>query len=995
MISEETSIEDAIYVDTSKHRLVYLYASPLVDRLGQELRLLDTQQEIELLRESLRDAHRQLHFRVDVATPQNLRTVATNGAVMIHYSGHGSPDILAFENGRGEVHRLEVESLRSLFSAGGVHTKVVFVSACHSEMAGRKFTEAGVEHVIALNNRVTDNSSRIFAQNFYISLFRGKKTVQEAFDIASNMVMVMEGGKPSDEKKFLLLPEDRSHDTIIFPNCPEGEYIDETDELAYNGCDRALKSFIGRNRVMQQIFSFLGVSNNRWVTIRGERGIGKTTLSSRVCEYMNERKLFDAIYFVPLKRMGATAGSDCNQLAEIFGRCIEGELRSREAGASTNASERSIEIYNIEDLIRVVKFPARPKKKSSTTNGGGGRTDRKSARILFVIDNCDAFVPHASPHDQASVSDAGFEVAQPLKSSSPAPHASSVEATPVTHPMGLIHLLDNLFRRTDNVKCLLTASTRILGFQDVLLINEPEKVITLERLTDKQSAELMVKLAPRGLKPSEMNSNSPLTALDTLAARPVLKDLGGHPRAIAMFCSVLADKLLDDSEAMRRFAQDALQRAKAWQEAHPPTTFTSASPSTRTIIEKQGHFPIPVAVAVTSNPPSIPTAGMSAAMPHRVTRSTSESTSIGTRPPLLSNCNSSGALFSMAPHTKSSSGNVNVNGNLIPRAPSHHSAHHAISSPSPPRFVMAKEPAQSTPIQSTQDTTQSQTPQKLNIKNVDPNLLEEAYKVSRTIIRDRACADVWAKVSALAAGNGSGSRTNNGQMTPVLPTSVRWSSLISALSESLEAETRVSCEVEGAAEGRNSAGREMLETHTISLARRLTKDDAKFLFHRMQLDQSSVVNSTRGHVDYVVERSRFMVFCEWWAPLLQALTILNTEFSCKKPILIHGFLNRQKTEDTLLSAKEVGVFLLRFSESHAGYLVVSFTDLECEGAPMKVHHCLVNVGTDGVSIYFERGECKYLSLQELIMNCSNLLILYPNIRKEDAFDEIMPFVLNK
>ena len=997
MISEE----DTIYVDTSKHRLVYLYASPLVDRLGQELRLLDTQQEIELLRESLRDAHRQLHFRVDVATPQNLRTVATNGAVMIHYSGHGSPDILAFENGRGEVHRLEVESLRSLFSAGGVHTKVVFVSACHSEMAGRKFTEAGVEHVIALNNRVTDNSSRIFAQNFYISLFRGKQTVQEAFDIASNMVMVMEGGKPSDEKKFLLLPEDKSHDTIIFPNCPEGDYIDETDELAYNGCDRALKSFIGRNRVMQQIFSFLGVSNNRWVTIRGERGIGKTTLSSRVCEYMNERKLFDAIYFVPLKRMGATSSSDCNQLAEIFGRCIEGDLRNREYHngnvGGANDTEKSLGIYNIEDLIRVVKWPARPKKTASSLIGG--RTDRKSARILFVIDNCDAFVPHAPPHDHASVPDTGFEVAQPFKSASPSPHASSVQATPVTHPMGLIHLLDNLFRRTDNVKCLLTASTRILGFQDVLLINEPEKVITLERLTDKQSAELMVKLAPRGLKPSEMNSNSPLTALDTLAARPVLKDLGGHPRAIAMFCSVLADKLLDDSEAMRRFAQDALQRAKAWQEVHTQTTFTSASPCTSTSssaargIDKQGHFPIPVAVAVSTNTSSSPAGGVSLAMPHRVTRSTSESTSIGSRPPLLSNCNSSGALFSMAPHSKitttTGTGNGNGTSNLIPRAPTHQPPmHQVLSPPVPPRFAVSQESFQPNQIvQPTQDATQ--TPQKLNIKNVDPAVLDEAYKVSRTIIRDRACADVWAKVSALAAGGGN--RTNNGQVTPVIPTSVRWSALISALSESLEAETRVSCEVEA----RNSSDVDMLETHTISLARRLTKDDAKFLFHRMQLDQSSVVNSTRGHVDYVVERSRFMVFCEWWAPLLKSLTILNTEFSCKKPILIHGFMNRQKTEDTLLSAKEVGVFLLRFSESHAGYLVVSFTDLESEGAPMKVHHCLVNVGSDGVSIYFERGECKYLSLQELIMNCSNLLILYPNIRKEDAFDEIMPFVLSK
>ena len=274
MSVEDTSISGLHITDASTYRLVYLYASPLFDpHSRQELRLLDTQQEIDLIRKTLKDSNRKLRFRVDVATPQNLRTVATLGVVMIHYSGHGSSDILAFENERGELHRLEVNSLRSLFSAGGVQTLVVFVSACHSEMAGRKFTEAGVPHVIALNNRVSDKSSRIFAETFYTSLFRGKKTIQEAFDIASEMVMVMEAGKPSDEKKFLLLPEDDSHNTIIFPNCPEGNYVDETDELAFNGCDRPLKCFIGRNRDMQLIFSFF-VTGHKLVTIRGERGLG-------------------------------------------------------------------------------------------------------------------------------------------------------------------------------------------------------------------------------------------------------------------------------------------------------------------------------------------------------------------------------------------------------------------------------------------------------------------------------------------------------------------------------------------------------------------------------------------------------------------------------------------------------------------------------------------------------------------------------------------------
>lgn len=689
-------------------------------------------------------------------------------------------------------------------------------------------------------------------------------------------------------------------------------------------------------------------------------------MSGRVCEYMNERKLFDAIYFVPLKRMGATANSDYNHLAEIFGRCMEEEFRGRD-------DVEGIRVRNMEDLLKATMLPSRP-RKSSRQSMNGVRNGRKSARILFVVDNCDSFVPESYSSDE--VPDAVAEAA-PIPKTSHQQHtpiaATAVQSQSLPRPMGLITLLDNLFRRTENVKCLLTASTRILGDNDVLLINEPEKLITLRSLSDKQSAELMVKLAPRGLKPSEMNSNNPMTALDTLAARPVLKDLGGHPRAIAIFSSGLADKLLDDSEPMRRFAKDALQRAKAWTEAPHPSAFVSPSPiPTGRSVDKQGHFPIPIAVAVSTNTSPIISSGLPLALPHRVARSTSESTKCFSRPHVVHSSNSSGALFSMAPSSKS--------GNNTPRVHDHQ----------PPPIHQAFT-SQTSRLADSGDQTQDSTPQKFNVKSIDPVVLEEAYRVSRTVISDRICADVWAKVTAAAAVGGGGRNINGGQSASVLPTSVRWSSLISALSESLETETRVSREVEADV---SETDMDISDIRTITLSRRLTKDDAKFVFHRMQLDQSSVVNSNRGHVDYTVERSRYMIFCKWWAPLLQSLSILNAEFSCKNPIIIHGFLNRQKTEEKLLSVDKVGVFLLRFSESQAGYLVVSFTDME-KGAPMKVHHCLVNVGTDGVSIYFERGECKYSSLQELVMNCSNLLILYPNTSKEIAFDEILPFALSK
>jgi hypothetical protein len=53
---------------------------------------------------------------------------------------------------------------------------------------------------------------------------------------------------------------------------------------------------------------------------------------------------------------------------------------------------------------------------------------------------------------------------------------------------------------------------------------------------------------------------------------------------------------------------------------------------------------------------------------------------------------------------------------------------------------------------------------------------------------------------------------------------------------------------------------------------------------------------------------------------------------------------------------------------------------------LTVHHCLVDVAQDGLSIFFERGVSKYDTLKELMLNCSRLVKLYPGISKQAAFE---------
>jgi hypothetical protein len=951
------------YIDSSQYRLAYLYASPLIEpRTGSEIEILDTQKEIEILRQCLRESNRRIYFKVDVATPQNLRSIATIGAVMIHYSGHGIPGELVFEDGRGGIHHVDVDLLKPFFSAGGVQTKLVFVGTCHSEAAGRKFVEAGVPHVIAVSNRVADISSRIFAQHLYFALFGGKKTVREAFDIACNMIMVLEGGRPTDTKKFILLPESGDHDVVIFQNAPKGKYIDETDPLAPNGCDRPPKYFVGRKHAVYEIYFRLGANCNRWVTIRGERGIGKTSLALRAVQYMNERKLFDVIYFVPLNKIGASPLDDHNTLATLMAQCMY------------NAGEG---VISTEDLIDELTG-ARAEMNMKSAHGENDRRTAMSPaadrgrkfpshicswmRILFVIDAADDFVSASGEGEATAVTgDGSLEKRAETQSASDRPDEVGAvsygpeDTTRKQTGQGLITLLGEILRRTENVKLLITSRQRLVGGHMVWQVNEPEKVVSVERLSNRLSADLLVRLAPRGLKPSEVMSDNALTALDTLAARPVVRDLGGHPRAIARFALLLADRMLDDSEEMRSTAREMLKKAQEWRDADlipaPPAGGMTPGGSSSSGRDSSGkgtttnvEIPVAVAFAAPLTPQRqphvhVPATAAVIMAPGRVARAVTDNSirsrdgavpgaahKLGARcsssVDLTESMSQSAPLVVVQPHMRPS-----VSAGMLSQQDSRSSKDGQSSSRgtgSRGRFPHSHSQPFLRSGQASRTSSGLRGGDEGRVSS-DVNM-EEARRVARAVIHDAACADVWARVSAAS--------TAGGNIFAPPHTSVRWSVLITALSESIKAETKVVLDRRQDATGPwSTMSTEDDNLINTSMSRRLTREDATFLGSRIKIDEAQSVPG-RGRTDgtpttdYMITRARFIVFCEdWWAPLLKTLRHLDAEFSCTDPVIIHGFLTRQAAVNKLMATNAVGVFLLRFSESQKGLIVVSFTDI--------------------------------------------------------------------
>jgi hypothetical protein len=112
--------------------------------------MLDYSSERSSLVQVFKEVNRDVELRFGYATTDSLRTALSTGCRALHFSGHGHPQCLNFEDGRSGLQIVTVDALRKLLRAGGLSLDFVFVSACHTKMTGDAFVEAGVKHVVCV-----------------------------------------------------------------------------------------------------------------------------------------------------------------------------------------------------------------------------------------------------------------------------------------------------------------------------------------------------------------------------------------------------------------------------------------------------------------------------------------------------------------------------------------------------------------------------------------------------------------------------------------------------------------------------------------------------------------------------------------------------------------------------------------------------------------------------------------------------------------------------
>ena len=176
-------------------------------------------------------------------------------------------------------------ALASLLASSVVRsTRLVFISACHSEPAAAAFVDAGVPHVVAVRSgvkvcdlppspafsrllplspafsrllppsptfyvvaarsgvKVLDDAAALFARHFYFALVEGH-TVRQSFDHGTAQLAsaAPSPGLPTpteESSKFILLPiwdpaagKDDPHDEPLYPWLPPGQVINRSPHL--------------------------------------------------------------------------------------------------------------------------------------------------------------------------------------------------------------------------------------------------------------------------------------------------------------------------------------------------------------------------------------------------------------------------------------------------------------------------------------------------------------------------------------------------------------------------------------------------------------------------------------------------------------------------------------------------------------------------------------------------------------------------------------------
>lgn len=151
-------------------RVLFLAASPWDEaRIGFDA-------EYRKIKQALRQSNlrEQFEFELSLALQADdiQQEINQFKPHVIHFSGHGTEDALAFSNSHDKAEWVDMENLRGLFKIIATHVECVVLNACYSEAQAEVIAEY-IDCVIGMKFKIGDIAAEKFSTGFYSSLFNG------------------------------------------------------------------------------------------------------------------------------------------------------------------------------------------------------------------------------------------------------------------------------------------------------------------------------------------------------------------------------------------------------------------------------------------------------------------------------------------------------------------------------------------------------------------------------------------------------------------------------------------------------------------------------------------------------------------------------------------------------------------------------------------------------------------------------------------------------
>jgi hypothetical protein len=292
---------------------LFWYAMPLLRaREGREgagpvrLPAINHAREMEYLAEML--ARTSIRFERVLAEVPAMLELASREPEFLHFSGHGESqarrkeDCLLFEDEVGMAQEVGITKIKKFLETLKSPIKFIFVASCHSKGIGEVFLRAGAHHVVCVRREesILDDACLTFVRTFYRSCIMEEKTICESYENAKRQVSIM-NFPPGEEHKFVLLKaQGEEHACCRLHHAGPGQLVDITRRAKFQCLPPKIEHFVGRVEDKQALVQ--AIMTDRFVTVRGVPGIGKSTLAREAGLFLLERQRFaDGVIFLNLE----------------------------------------------------------------------------------------------------------------------------------------------------------------------------------------------------------------------------------------------------------------------------------------------------------------------------------------------------------------------------------------------------------------------------------------------------------------------------------------------------------------------------------------------------------------------------------------------------------------------------------------------------------------------------------------------------------------------